>query len=292
MGTPHILVTNDDGIHARGLQVLEQALRETGRYRLTVVAPSDQQSASSHSLTLTTPVRVLELGEGRYAVTGTPTDCVLVAVEHILRDDRPDFVVSGINHGPNMGEDVTYSGTVAAAMEGAILGIPSYALSLAAWHPRDWSGAAAFVRERLPGILARPLGPGALLNINLPERPAAEWRGVRVARLGSRVYHDVITQQVDPRGRPFLWISGHGPTWAADPDTDFALSQQGYVVVTPLKIDLTHHELLPLLSGLESDGPPNAAGGPRDEDALDRPGARPEAEAGEAAARRRREAQP
>jgi 5'-nucleotidase len=292
MATPHILVTNDDGIHARGLQVLEQSLRETGLYRLTVVAPSDQQSASSHSLTLTTPVRVLDVGEGRYAVTGTPTDCVLVAVEHILRDDRPDFVVSGINHGPNMGEDVTYSGTVAAAMEGAILGIPSLALSLAAWHPRDWSGAAAFVRERLPAILARPLGPGALLNINFPERPAAEWLGVRVARLGSRVYHDVITQQVDPRGRPFLWISGQGPTWVADPRTDFALSQQGYVVVTPLKIDLTHHELLPRLAGLEFDGPPGVAEAPPDGAPLDRPASGPAADAGGGAPRRSREARP
>ena len=251
----HILLTNDDGIQARGLQVLEETLRGMGRYRITVVAPADQQSASSHSLTLTMPVRVIDHGEGRYAVTGTPTDCVLVAIEHLLHADPPDVVLSGINHGPNMGEDVTYSGTVAAAMEGAILGIPGVALSLAAWHPRDWSGAAAFVRERLPDLLARPLGPGALLNINIPERPPHEIRGVRVARLGSRVYQDVVTQQVDPRGRPFLWISGSGPTWVDTPDTDFVLSQQGYVVITPLLIDLTHHELLRSLGDFNREGP-------------------------------------
>ncbi len=250
----HLLLSNDDGIQATGLRVLESTLRASGRYRVTVVAPSDQQSASSHSLTLTNPLRVLDQGPGRYAVTGTPTDCVLVAIEHILRGDRPDFVLSGINHGPNMGEDVIYSGTVAAAMEGAILGIPSVALSLAAWHPRDWSGAAAFVHDGLPALIDAPLGPGVLLNVNIPELPPHAVRGVRVARLGSRVYHDVVTQQVDPRGRPFLWIGGAGPTWVDADDTDAALSRQGYVVVTPLKIDLTHHDLLGPLAGLERDG--------------------------------------
>lgn len=256
MKKPHILLTNDDGIHARGLQVLEHTLREMDFCRLTVVAPSDQQSASSHSLTLTMPLRVLPMGEGRYAVTGTPTDSVLVAVEEILKGDRPDFVLSGINHGPNMGEDVTYSGTVAAAMEGAILGIPSCAMSLAAWHPQQWDGAEAFLRGCLRDLLAFPLGNGALLNINIPELPADRIRGVRVVRLGSRVYHDVITTQTDPRGRPYIWIGGGGPTWADDPDTDYVLVQQGYVVMTPLKIDLTHHKLLGPLAALERDGLP------------------------------------
>ena len=233
------------------------------RYRLTVVAPADQQSASSHSLTLLNPVRVIEHGEGRFAVTGTPTDCVMVAVEHLLRDDRPDVVLSGINHGPNMGEDVIYSGTVAAAMEGAILGLPGVALSLAAWEPQEWSGAAAFVRAQLPDILAYPLGPGALLNINIPEGTPDQIRGVRVARLGSRVYHDVVTEQIDPRGRPFLWISGAGPTWQQEPETDFVLSRQGYVVVTPLKVDFTHHALLAGLACLEREGLPPAPEGQR-----------------------------
>ncbi len=261
MKKPHLLLTNDDGIQAHGLEVLEQSLRALAAYRITVVAPSEQQSASSHSLTLTNPLRVLDCGVDRYAVTGTPTDCVLVALEHLLRDDRPDCVISGINHGPNMGEDVTYSGTVAAAMEGAILGIPSVALSLAAWHPHDWSGAAAFVRQRLPAILASGLDPRTLLNVNIPELPPHAIRGLRVARLGSRVYHDVVTQQVDPRGRPFLWIGGGGPTWVDAQDTDYALNCQGYVVMTPLRIDLTHDEQLASLAALESDGPLRDAAG-------------------------------
>jgi 5'-nucleotidase len=254
----HVLLTNDDGIEAHGLHVLEEALHETGRYRITVVAPQDQQSASSHSLTLTVPVRIIDRGQNRFAVTGTPTDSVLVAVEKILAHDPPDVIMSGINHGPNMGEDVIYSGTVAAAMEGAILGFPSIALSLAAWHPGDFSGAGGFVREWLPGIVEFALQHRALLNVNIPDGPPAALRGTRVVRLGSRVYHDVITTQVDPRGRPYLWIGGNGPTWGEDPDTDYAAIQAGYVSLTPLTIDLTHREMLPGMAGLERDGSPVA----------------------------------
>ncbi len=261
MSQKHILITNDDGIGAHGIAVLQEATTALGNYRVTVVAPSDQQSASSHSLTLTVPLRVIEMDGNRYAVTGTPTDTVLVAVEKILKHDPPDFVLSGINHGPNMGEDVTYSGTVAAAMEGAILGIPSYAFSLATWHPTDFSGAAAVVRQWLPIILDFPLTKGALLNINIPEGPPDSIKGLRVVRLGSRVYHDVITDHTDPRGRPYLWIGGSGPTWDDDPDTDFAVIQAGYVALTPLDIDLTHEKLLGQMSRLEQRGAPLATKG-------------------------------
>ncbi|MFH1842215.1 MAG: 5'/3'-nucleotidase SurE [bacterium] len=256
MGQQHILLTNDDGINAHGLRVLEEALRDRPEYRLTVVAPAEQQSASSHSLTLTVPIRLLKKGEGRYAVTGTPTDAVLVAVEKLLVDDPPDFVLSGINHGPNLGEDVIYSGTVAAAMEGTILGIPSVALSLAAWHPQDYSGAAAFVRHELPRILAFPLSAGSLININIPDGPPAAIKGTRVVQLGKRVYHDVITEQIDPRGRPYLWIAGNGPTWNDDPHSDHAAIEAGYVALTPLTFDLTHHDLVQRMSGLATNGPP------------------------------------
>jgi len=256
MGQQHILLTNDDGINAHGLKVLEEAVSDLPDYRVTVVAPAEQQSASSHSLTLTMPIRLLERGEGRYAVTGTPTDAVLVAVEKLLVDDPPDFVLSGINHGPNMGEDVIYSGTVAAAMEGAILGIPSVALSLAAWHPHDFSGAGAFVRQELPRILAFPWGAGSLININIPDGPPSAIKGSRVVQLGKRMYHDVITEQVDPRGRPYLWIAGNGPTWNDDPASDHAAIEAGYVALTPLTFDLTHHELVRKMSGLATDGPP------------------------------------
>ncbi len=257
MARKHVLVTNDDGIGAEGLQVLETALAAMGEFRVTVVAPNDQQSASSHSLTLTSPLRILDRGPGRFSVTGTPTDSVLVALEKILVDDPPDMVLSGINHGPNMGQDVIYSGTVAAAMEGTMFGIPSYALSLAVWHPTDFSGALAAVRHYLPDILRFPLEPGTLLNINIPAGSPEEIRGVRPSRLGSRVYHDVITEQVDPRGRPYLWIAGHGPTWQEDSDSDAAAIRNGYVSVTPLVIDMTDGPTLSAMSGMARDDAPS-----------------------------------
>lgn len=259
MTKKHVLITNDDGIGAQGIKVLEEAMASCDRFRITVVAPSDQQSASSHSLTLNVPLRIIEMDANHHAVTGTPTDTVLVAVEKILKDDPPDVVLSGINHGPNMGEDVIYSGTVAAAMEGCILGIPSYALSLAIWHPTDFSGAAAFVRHWLPEILELPLPRGSLLNINIPEGPPENLKGLRVTRLGSRVYHDVITDQIDPRGRPYLWIGGHGPTWNDDDGSDNSAVREGYVALTPLKIDLTHEKLLQEMRQLNRQEPPLAA---------------------------------
>jgi 5'-nucleotidase len=252
----HVLLSNDDGIDAFGLNLLARVLGERDDLRVTVVAPSEQQSASSHSLTMRDPLRVIEHGPGRYAVTGTPTDSVLVAVEHVLRDDPPDLVLSGVNHGSNMGEDVTYSGTVAAALEGAILGLPSIALSCTSWEPRTWDGVEAWLRHDLPALIDTALPHHALLNVNIPDLPAAELRGTRVCRLGSRRYHDVITEQVDPRGRPFLWIGGTGPTWEDVPDSDAVLNHQGYVVVTPLQVDLTHFALLDELSVLNQDGPP------------------------------------
>lgn len=250
----HVLLSNDDGIDAPGLQALEETIRALPGFRVTVVAPSDQQSASSHSLTLTSPLRILERGEGRFAVTGTPTDSVLVALEKILRTDMPDVVLSGINHGPNMGEDVIYSGTVAAAMEGTMFGVPSYAISTAGWHPSDFSGPVAFLKENLERILAFPLRKGSLLNINIPDGPPSGIKGIRVTRLGSRVYQNVITDQVDPHGRPYFWIGGKGPTWEKENGTDYSAASQGYVSLTPLMVDLTHYGLHQEMKGLEQDG--------------------------------------
>jgi len=251
----HVLLSNDDGIDAYGINLVADILSERDDMRVTVVAPTEQQSASSHSLTLRVPLRVVEYGDGRYGVTGTPTDCVLVAVEHILKDDRPDLVISGVNHGANMGEDVTYSGTVAAALEGAIIGLPSYALSCTSWQPRDWGAVESFLREKLDDLLAVPLERHSLLNVNIPDIAADEVKGVRTVPLGSRRYTDAITEQFDPRGRPYLWIGGNGPTWDQVPNTDATLNKQGYVVVTPLKVDLTHHDLLERTRSLDSDGP-------------------------------------
>ncbi|MGD9549249.1 MAG: 5'/3'-nucleotidase SurE [Candidatus Krumholzibacteriia bacterium] len=253
----HVLISNDDGIDAHGLQVLEETIRGMEGFRVTVVAPSDQQSASSHSLTLTSPLRIIERGPGRFAVTGTPTDTVLVAIEKILRSDPPDIVLSGINHGPNMGEDVIYSGTVAAAMEGTMCGLPSYAFSLAAWHPTDFSGAAAFIRRYLPRILEFPLRKGSLINVNIPDGPPENILGVRVTRLGSRVYQNVITDQVDPHGRPYFWIGGKGPTWERETGTDYCSCEEGYVSITPLLVDLTHYGLQQEMKHLERDGLPD-----------------------------------
>ncbi len=250
----HVLISNDDGIDAHGIGVLVDAISALDGYRVTVVAPHDQQSASSHSLTLTSPLRIIDHGPGRYAVTGTPTDSVLVAMEKILRSDPPDIVMSGINHGPNMGEDVLYSGTVAAAMEGTMFNIPSYAFSQAAWHPTDFSGSAAFIRDSIKEILAFPLRRGSLLNINIPDGPPENILGIRVTRLGSRVYQNVITDQVDPHGKPYLWIGGSGPTWARETGTDYNAVEEGYVSLTPLMVDLTHYGLHQEMKVLERDG--------------------------------------
>lgn len=255
-GLKHILISNDDGITAHGIGVLEEVVRSLGTYRVTVVAPHDQQSASSHSLTLTSPLRIIGHGPDHYAVTGTPTDTVLVAFEKILRDDPPDYVMSGINHGPNMGEDVIYSGTVAAAMEGTMFGVPSYAFSQAAWHPADFSGAREFLRRCLPEILAFPLRRHTLLNVNIPDGPIDNIKGIRVTRLGSRVYQNVITDQVDPHGKPYFWIGGQGPTWSRDVGTDYTAVMEGFVSLTPLMVDLTHYGLHQEMKTLERDGLP------------------------------------
>ncbi len=249
----HILISNDDGIEAHGLRVLEKAISRIPGFRVTVVAPSDQQSASSHALTLTAPLRILDAGENRYAVTGTPTDSVLVAMEKILKEDPPDLVLSGINHGPNMGEDVIYSGTVAAAMEGTMFGLPSYAFSLAKWHPTDFSGAEEFLVRHLNSILEFPLRKGSLMNVNLPDGPYDDIKGIRVTNLGSRVYQNVITDQVDPHGKPYFWIGGQGPTWQRDAGTDYCACEEGYVSLTPLLVDLTHYGLQMEMKSLEQD---------------------------------------
>lgn len=255
MSRKHILLTNDDGVDAYGLGLLAEMLAENPDYRLSVVAPASQQSASSHSLTLHSPLRVLEKGEGRWAVTGTPTDSVLVGVEHVLKDDPPDLVISGVNHGANMGEDVTYSGTVAAALEGSILGLPSYAISCTSHQPREWGAVKEFLRHRLGSFLERPLPRHSLLNINIPPIAAAEVKGIRVVPLGSRIYQDVISVHTDPRGEPYIWIGGNGPVWDRKPETDATLNAQGYISVTPLKVDMTNAALLGRLKDLDLEGP-------------------------------------
>ncbi|MBL0889018.1 MAG: 5'/3'-nucleotidase SurE [Gemmatimonadaceae bacterium] len=240
-----ILLSNDDGILAKGLAVLEQACDPLGE--LHVVAPDREQSATSHSLTLHHPLRPVRLGERRWQVDGTPTDCVMLACEMLL-EQQPDFVISGINHGPNMGEDVLYSGTVAAAMEGLALGIPSIALSFAGSVLRAdavLDTQVGQVRSLLHHLTSLPQFPAdTLLNVNLPAVPGPDIKGVRLTRLGRRVFSDSIKKMQDPWGRDILWIGGGTVEWSGSDDSDFRAVKDGYISVTPLHLDLTHRDVL------------------------------------------------
>ncbi len=240
-----ILLSNDDGILAKGLGVLEQACEPLGE--LTVVAPDREQSATSHSLTLHHPLRPVRLGERRWQVDGTPTDCVMLACEALL-ETRPEYVISGINHGPNMGEDVLYSGTVAAAMEGLALGIPAIAVSFAGSVLRADAVLETQVdkiRDLLRHLIALPAFPrDTLLNVNLPAVPGDQIKGVKLTRLGRRVFSDSITRMKDPWGREILWIGGGSVQWSGPDDSDFRAVHEGYISVTPLHLDLTHRDVL------------------------------------------------
>ena len=232
----HILLTNDDGIHAPALEALAREFVALGR--VTVVVPDRDQSATSHSLTLHRPLRIREVRPDWHSVDGTPTDCVLIAY-HGLLDHPPDLVISGVNHGPNLGEDVFYSGTVAAAIEGAMQGRPAIAASLVTRDRSDFVDAARFVRQLAEEAIRHGFGGKRVLNVNIPHRPWAEIPGVRLTRLGTRVYSDTLIAKEDPRGRPYYWIGGQDPVWEAHEGTDFAAVHAGYVSITPLALDLT-----------------------------------------------------
>jgi 5'-nucleotidase len=238
-----ILCTNDDGYMAPGLAALAEAASAHGDVQ--VVAPDREQSATSHSLTMHAPVRAREVRPGWHAVTGTPTDSVMVGVQAIL-SRRPDFVLSGVNHGMNMGEDVLYSGTVSAAMEATIFGIPAVAVSHAGrGDPAPIQAYVPLLRDLLGRILARGDWPAeTLLNINLPAIDPSEVKGVKTTRLGRRVFTDSLTRGTDPSGRPYFWIGGGSLEWSAVEGTDYGALDQGYVSVTPLHLDLTNHALL------------------------------------------------
>ncbi len=236
-----ILISNDDGILATGLSVLADISRSFAD--VTVVAPDREQSATSSSLTLTRPLRPVKLEDGKYQVDGTPTDCVLLALGALLQE-KPEFVFSGINHGPNMGEDVLYSGTVAAAMEGLSLGIPGIAVSLATFDPAILETQRDWIERLLKRIVASEPRPNTLLNINIPNRPGDQIKGIKVTKLGQRVYSDSITKSKDPWGRETLWIGGGNVAWSGPDDCDFRAIEDGYISVTPLQFDLTDYELM------------------------------------------------
>ena len=243
MSSRTILVSNDDGITAPGIIALEEALEELGD--VFVVAPDRERSASSHSLTIDVPLRAVHLRERAWAVRGTPTDCVLLAIENLL-PRRPDLVVSGVNRGPNMGSDVTYSGTVAAAIEGTILGIPSIAVSLdrAESGAFEYAPAAGIAREFAELVVERGLPEGTLLNINVPNIPAGDIAPPRPTRLGHQVYEDSIVEKTDPRGKSYYWIGGQSSSRSTESGTDFAALAEGHVSVTPIHLDMTDYETL------------------------------------------------
>jgi 5'-nucleotidase len=231
-----LLLTNDDGILAPALVPLREQLQQIGR--VVTVAPDRDQSATSHSLTLNRPFRIHRHGPDVYSVDGTPTDCVVCAF-HGLLDQPPDVVVSGINHGPNMGEDVFYSGTVAAAIEGTLQGAPSIAVSLVTRELTDFVEPALFVGRLIRRVLEHGLPRRQLLNVNVPFRPWGEIRGVAITKLGSRVYQDTLIKKVDPRGRDYYWIGGEDPVWEPRDGTDFSAIDSGFISVTPMRLDLT-----------------------------------------------------
>jgi len=253
----HILVTNDDGVTAPGLLALAQEMRKLGQ--VTVLAPDHNWSASGHVKTMDRPLRVrdINLGDGSPALTtdGAPSDCVALALLGVVKE-KIELVVSGINPNANIGHDVTYSGTVTAAMEAVISGVPGIAVSLDSkpGHGELDYGPAARVAARIASqVIAYGLPEGVLLNVNVPCLPEGHIKGILVTRQGLRVYHDALDARKDPRGRPYYWIGGDFPTGVAEDGTDFGTLAEGYVSVTPLQLDLTSYKALEILKNRDWD---------------------------------------
>ncbi len=242
MPNRRILVTNDDGIQAPGLKALEASLREVGE--VTVAAPDREMSATSQSISLHSPLRVHRYDEHHFAVTGTPADTVILALYHLL-PRKPDLVVSGINPGGNLGENVIYSGTVAAAMEAALHGVPAFAISLASRKQKDFSAAAAFAAQLAARVLEEGLPAGVMLNVNVPR---GEVRGVRVTAQSQKVSQNLVIEQQDPRGRPYYWLDETVQLSDVEPNSDYAAIVAQEISVSPLQVDRTHYPSLNHLS--------------------------------------------
>ena len=245
MSIKHIMLTNDDGVHAPGLKILFQQSLDLGK--TVIVAPEHDNSAASHSLTMSRPLRVREIAENIYTINGTPTDCVTIGIGKIL-PQKPDLVISGINPGPNLGDDVSYSGTVSAAIESTMLGIPSIAVSLAAEsEPLHYGTAAAFVARLAKIILEKGLPKDTLLNVNVPNTASEGIEGVAFTRRGRRLYDDAIKETFDPWGRKHYWIGGGTPSFDAGEDTDSAAISVNKISITPMHLDPTNYEALKFL---------------------------------------------
>jgi 5'-nucleotidase len=248
----NILVSNDDGILAPGLALLADVCREVGA--VTVVAPDREQSGTSHSLTLHRPLRPQRRPDGAFQVDGTPTDCVMLALQALM-PEQPQFVFSGVNHGPNMGEDVLYSGTVAAAMEAVMLGVPGIGFSFAGHDPET----LATYRDTLVRLVRRitrvqPFPSQMLLNVNLPPVPASEVQGIKVTSLGSRFFSESLSRMKDPWGREIFWVGGGTITWTGGIESDHSAVHAGYISITPLHMDLTNYNLLETVRGWSLEG--------------------------------------
>jgi len=249
-----ILLSNDDGYNANGLLAIRKYL---SRYaRVVTVAPDRDRSGASHSLTVTRPLRLKKLAKDYYSIDGTPTDAVMIAISSLLKQ-KPDIVISGINSGANMGEDVTYSGTVAAAMEGTLFGIPSIAVSLTGigrmnhLEQKEYTKAARFTYKVIKQILKSDLPEGVLLNINVPMGAGVDIRKYAITHLGKRVYDDVITEKIDPRGQSYYWIAGTVRVTGKGPQTDFGAVERKYISVTPLALDNTATAYIDTLKDLK-----------------------------------------
>lgn len=248
-----ILLTNDDGIYAPGIGAIREELERIGGHDVWAVAPDRERSASGHAITMYRPLFPLkaEIPGAKtpcYSVTGTPADSAKLAIEALL-PRRPDLVISGINRGANLGTDLFYSGTVAAALEGPILGIPAIAASLDSWTSSDYSAAAHFTAQLALKVLAEGLPAGTLLNVNIPAVPREQIKGVRATRMGRRLYRDQWDKRTDPRGRTYFWLAGELMELDNEADTDVVAVEQGYISVTPVQLDLTRYDQMDRLGG-------------------------------------------
>lgn len=237
----HLLLSNDDGIRSEGLKALADALSPLGK--ITVVAPSRDHSASSNSLTLDAPIRAHCIAENWYSVDGTPTDCVHLAITGLIKDE-PDIVIAGINLGANLGDDVIYSGTVAAAMEGRFLGLPAVAISVNSHRPHDLQACARVSHEIISKLTGQQLPQDLIINVNIPDLSMQQIKGMETTRLGSRHKAEPVIESADPRGDTIYWVGAAGPEQDAGPGTDFHAIRNGCVSVTPLHLDLTHYKAM------------------------------------------------
>ena len=232
-----ILITNDDGIHSPGLLALKESLAPLGR--IVIVAPDRDNSAISHALTMNRPLRLIKIDDDIFTLDGTPTDCVSISLGIVL-DRAPELLVSGINSGPNIGDDITYSGTVSAAIEGTMYAVPSIAVSMAGELPLDYAKADKMIRELAERVIAHGLPAATLMNVNFPA--AAKIQGVRITRQGRRIWKQAVQEVNDPRGRVHYWIGGGTPLLDSGKDTDVRALGEGYVSISPIHLDLTNHE--------------------------------------------------